>query len=146
MALLGQVQAIPLSPRADENDLADVVRNFVGKIIDTRVVESVKLFTGQESEWRQWSVDFRAAVTNFGLDDVMDRCENTSDAECLRINCDDKNKLMSKALYICLTNRIETGKASEILDKPGRNSEGYLCWKLLKNEYCLLYTSPSPRD
>ena len=115
--------------------MANVMKNFVGKIVDTRVVESVKLFTGQESEWRQWSIDFKSAVTNFGLDEVMDTCEQISESECLRINCDDKNRLLSKALYICLANRIKTGKAREILDKPGRLSEGYLCWKLLKNEY-----------
>ena len=124
MALLGQQapQAIPLSPRADDSDMANVMKNFVGKIVDTRVVESVKLFTGQESEWRQWSIDFKSAVTNFGLDEVMDTCEEISESECLRMNCDDKNRLLSKALYICLASRIKTGKAREILDKPGRLS------------------------
>jgi len=103
-------------------------------IIDTRIVNRVGTFDGDDASWKQWCFVFESAAGLVDLDNVLTVVEQAADETGLEY-CIQTSEVQLRmcALYHLLVS-VTRGRALTIMQMVPRNN-GAIGWRRLKLEY-----------
>ena len=109
------------------------VEKKLESIIDTRIINKIGVFSGDDGDWKQYCFVFESTAGLVDLDAILLGAETTDEMSLKYCAQKKETQLRTKALYHLLVSTTK-GRALTILQMAPKNN-GAIAWERFKAEY-----------